>query len=266
MRLPTSRVAGVVVATLLVGVAFADPPDTASLTDLTGRQVSAYLDQVSDVTCTEQVTQLKLGPNGHVEHSETAAYDYFILLQGGADDLLLNESRLPAGRAPKPANNVSLLISNGFSTLFLIFHPYYSGSFRFERDGEEVVEGRALDRVKFTAIPGARTPAALAIRGREYPLPLAGRAWIDPQTGLVTRIQAALAADFHDVGLRSMDVDVEYAPVRLPGWQRDYLFPSVATVEVETMRQHWRNIHRFTHYRQFMVGTEQTVSDKITTK
>ncbi len=159
-----------------------------------------------------------------------------------------------------------MLISNGFSTLFLIFHPYYIGGFRFERDGEEMVGGRTLERVKFAAIPGARTPAALAIRGREYPLPLAGRAWLDPQTGMVARIQAALAADFDDIGLRSMDVDVEYAPVRLPGWQRDYLFPAVATVEVETVRQHWRNIHRFTRYRQFMVGTEQTVSDKMKNK
>jgi hypothetical protein len=253
-------------AWLCIPVAQAAPPGTSSLTDLTSRQVSAYLDQVSDVTCTEQVTQFKLGPNGHVENSESATYDYFILLQGGADDFLLNESRLPTGRPAKPAKNVSLLISNGFSTLFLIFHPYYLSGFRFEADREEVVAGHTLERVKFTAIPGARTPAALAVRGREYPLPLDGRAWIDPQTGVVTHIQAALAADFHDVGLRSMEVDVEYAPVRLPGWQHDYLFPSVATVEVETMRQHWRNIHRFSHYRQFMVGAEQTVSDKVTKK
>ena len=35
------------------------------------------------------------------------------------------------------------------------------------------------------AIPGTRSPAALALRGREYPLELSGSAWIDPQTGVI---------------------------------------------------------------------------------
>ncbi len=248
---------------LAIEKAFAEPPALEKVVDRTSVQVSRYLEQVSDVTCTEQVTQLKLGPNDHVEHSENTTYDYFVLLQGGADDFLLNESRIPQGKGPKPVKNVSMLLSNGFSTLFLIFHPYYRNSYRFEWDGEETVAGRQLERVRFTPIPGARTPAALAVRGREYPLELGGVAWVDAESGMIKRIHASLAADLTDVGLRSMTAEVEYNPVRLPGWDREYLFPAMATVDVATMRQHWRNIHRFTAYKRFMVGTEQTVSDKI---
>jgi hypothetical protein len=67
-----------------------------------------------------------------------------------------------------------------------------------------------------------------------------------------------------DVGLRSLSTDVEYAPVRLPGWKQAYRFPSQATIEVASLRQHWRNVHRFTDYKRFLVGTEETVAkDKI---
>jgi hypothetical protein len=256
-----------VVSLVLAPVAaHAFPPNTEQLVDRTSRQVSAYLEQVSDVTCTEHVAQLKLAPNGHVQASEEGTYNYFLLLQASADDLLLSESRLLQPAEKKRAPKVSFLLTNGFSTLFLIFHPYYMAGYRFEAGGDEVVAGQHLARIHFTPIPGARTPVALAVRGREYPLALAGDAWIDPATGMVARIQAALADDLHDVGLRSLHVDVAYAPVRLPAWPHEYLFPSTATIEVETLRQHWRNVHQFTDYKSFMVGTEQSVADSSVLK
>lgn len=256
----------VIVLALAPAAAHALPPSTEQLVDRTSRQVSAYLEQVSDVTCTEHVSQLKLSPNGHVQASDEGTYNYFVLLQASDDDLLLSESRLLQSKERKHAPNISFLLTNGFSTLFLIFHPYYLASYRFEAGGDEVVAGQHLARIHFTPIPGARTPAALAVRGREYPLALAGDAWIDPATGMIARIQATLADDLHDVGLRSLHVEVDYAPVRLPAWSHDYLFPSTATIEVETLRQHWRNIHQFTDYKSFMVGTEQTVADNAVVK
>jgi hypothetical protein len=231
----------------------------------TTRQVSAYLDQVSDVTCTERVRQTKFSPNGKEQYTAEDTYNYFVLLQGSNDDLLLSESRLPSkAEKDKPARpaKVSLLLTNGFSTLFLIFHPYYVASYRFEAAGEESIGGQRWLRVHFTPVPGARTPAALAIRSREYPLELMGDAWIDPVSGMIGRIQASLASDLHDVGLRKLAVEVDYAPVKLPAWDHSYLFPSVATIELETPRQHWRNVHQFSDYKSFMVGTDQNVADQ----
>jgi len=240
----------------------AAPPPVEQLVDRTSKQVTAYLDQVSDVTCTEHVEQLKLSPEGKVQYSESGTYNYFVLLQGSNDDLLLSESRLLQSPERKRPKNVSLLLTNGFSTLFLIFHPYYLASYRFEEVSEDTIGERHYIRLHFTSIPGARTPAALAVRGREYPLELTGDAWVDPQTGMIARIQATLAHDLSDVGLRTFNVQVDYVPVRLPAWPREYLFPGSATVEVATLRQHWRNVHQFSDYKSFMVGTDQDIADQ----
>ncbi|MGB9105823.1 MAG: hypothetical protein WCC59_13765, partial [Terriglobales bacterium] len=62
-----------------------------------------------------------------------------------------------------------------------------------------------------------------------------------------------------DIGLRVLRTDVEYAPVTLRGVDASLRLPSVATVEVETARQHWRNIHRFSGYQHFDVSVEETV-------
>ena len=235
----------------------ADP----EIVDRASRQVAGFLEQMSDVKCSEEVTQIKLDKNGHSVYAERSSYDYLVLLQGTGDDFLLNESRL-ADRHNQQRNkkNVPLLITNGFSMLMLIFHPYYRNSFEFQAMPDEVVDGHRLIVVHFTHIAGTRTPAALAVRGREFPLDLTGTAWIDPDTGQVGKLDIALARDMSDVGLKSLTAEIVYAPVQLPGWKAPYRFPTVATVEVETLRQRWRNVHKFTNYKRFMVDTSATVA------
>ncbi len=245
--------------------AWAQATDLESLLDKTSRQVSAFLDQVSDVKCTEQVTLEKLNKGGRAEYTERDTYDYLVLLSGGNDELQLNESRI-ASVQDRKKKNIPMLVSNGFSTLFLIFHPYYRSSFRFTAEPDDTQDGQRMARVHFAHIPGSRTPAALAVRGREYPLDLAGTAWIDPSTGMIARIDASIDKDMSDVGLRALTTHVDYAPIRLPGWTQSYRFPVLATVDVETLRQHWHNEHRFTDYKRFMVDTQEAVSSDIGSK
>ena len=230
--------------------------------DRTSHQVSAFLDEVSDVKCTEEVTQIKLTPGGKAQYTERGTYDYLILLSGGNDELQLNESRLAVSQGRKPMN-VPMLISNGFSMLFLIFHPHYRSSFPFELEGEEVVDGQRSIRLRFRHHPGSRTPAALAVRGREYPLDLTGTAWIEPETGMISRIEATVGRDMRDVGMAALSARVDYAAIQLPGWQQAHRFPVLATVDVESLRQHWRNEHRFSAYKRFMVDTQESVSSDI---
>lgn len=232
-----------------------------SLLDKTSRQVSGFLEEFSDVKCTEQVSQMKMSKKGHSEVRENSTFDYFVLLQGGEDELMLTESRLEQKRAGRSDGKPSLLLTNGFSTLFLIFHPYYRGGFSFDGPTQEVVNGQSFQRLHFVHIKEKRTPAALAVRGREFPLDLEGDAWIDPATGMVARIDAGLANDMRDVGLVALSISVDYQPITLPGWTQTYRFPVLATVDVESLRQRWRNVHRFTKYQRFMVDTQQAVAD-----
>jgi hypothetical protein len=59
-----------------------------------------------------------------------------------------------------------------------------------------------------------------------------------------------------------MRSQVEFNPVPFQGAKDTYWFPSRASVEVETPRQHWRNTHNFTDYKRFSVSTEEKVAEK----
>lgn len=226
-----------------------------------GKQVEAYLEQISAVNCTEHVLQEKLGGNGKTLEKEERSFDYLILLSDTGGELNLAESRLAPDedkhtrKARRP-----LLISSGFATLFLVFHPYYAPGFQFYAEGEETTAGRTLRKVRFQHVPGTRSPAALAVRGREFPLDLSGVAWIDPETGIIEKVTASLESGMEDVGLRRLRSEVEYRPVTFGGSQQKYWLPSVATVEVESLHQHWRNTHRFSDYKHFSVDTKEQIA------
>jgi hypothetical protein len=257
--------AGIVVLLLVclaVHPAVAAGHDPDDLLNRTGEQVSKFLGQFSEVKCTEKVTQEKLGKEDKVELKEESTYDYLVILTNTGGELSLDESRLAVHEAKMDKKNTSLLVTNGFATLFLVFHPYYAGSFRFTAQGDELVGGHLLSKISFQHVRGTRSIAALALRGKEYPLEVSGTAWVDPQTAVITKIVAEIGDSMQDVGLKTLRSEVEYAPVPFRGMKETYWFPSQATVEVETPRQHWRNTHRFTDYKRFSVDTEEQVANK----
>ena len=254
-----------VLATLCFGDSTPASPEAQKLNDLLQRaskQTTEFLDQFSDVKCTEQVRQEKLGKDDKVALKEESTYDYLIILGNEGGELTLSESRLPVHEAKKDRKNTSMLLSNGFATLFLVFHPLYVEAFKFSLTGEEEVGGRILEKVNFQHIPGMKSPAALALRGREYPLELQGTAWIEPETGAIARIEAGIGDSLQDVGMKSLSSDIQFAPLTFKDAKQAYWFPTEARVEVETPRQHWRNLHQFTQYKKFSVSTEEQVATK----
>jgi hypothetical protein len=256
-------VAFLTVATLAVPQTPEQVP-LATVLERASQRVSDFLDQFSNVKCVEQVTQSKLKPNGKVELEETSSFDYLVMLTNAGGDLNLDESRLPIKQATADRKkDISMLTSNGFATLFLVFHPYYSGSFEFTDAGSEMMEGHLARKLHFVHTRNTRSIAALALRGREYPLELSGDAWVDPDSGNILRIDSTIGSTLEDVGMKSLQSSVRFAPVAFSKDQPVvYWFPTEAVVDVETPRQHWRNIHRFTSYKQFSVSTEEHVASK----
>lgn len=258
--------AGLVLVSALCFAGTSDAsPSLQNLNDLltrTSNQTALFLDQFSDVKCTEQVRQEKLGKDDKVELKEDSTYDYLMILTNAGGELNLSESRLPMHEAKHDRKNTSMLLSNGFATLFLVFHPYYADAFRFTAAGEEIIAGHTFEKVAFQHIPGMKSPAALALRGREYPLELSGTAWIDPETGSIAKIEAGIADTLQDVGLKALSSEIDFAPLTFPDSKQSFWFPTRAQVEVATPRQHWRNVHQFTSYKKFSVDTEEKVIKK----
>jgi hypothetical protein len=252
----------------LLAATFAMPAIAQSASDagaigLAQKQITAYLAQLADLHCKETVTQEKLTASGHVEASEREQFDYLIMMDGNGDDFQLNESRVEPPDARHKLLSMPMLVTNGISTVLLVFHPYYRDGFEFQTSPEEEVDGKPAIPIHFSHIPGRRTPAALALRGREYPLDLQGTAWLDKSSGVVVKVEASLLRDMSDVGLRSLAIHVDYKPAQIGADTTQMMMPAMAVVDVTTPRQRWRNTHVFDGYRSFSTEVEQDPNVKL---
>lgn len=214
------------------------------------RSVDKFFEQATNVVCTENVSQGIVGKNGKVDYREDAVFDYQLQSSPNSGALKLVESRDTRKAAFRDSSR-TLLITNGFTAMLLIMHPSYESSYTFDPAGQESVDGVTYDKINFKFVPGAASPAALQLRGHNYPLPLSGTIWIEPQSGAVARLVATLDSSLSDLGLKGMRSEIHYALVRFHDPDESYWMPISAVIDVESARQHWRNVHRFTAYKRF---------------
>ena len=178
------------------------------------------------------------------------------------DDISIEESRLEQGKPAKGKSaEKSLLVTNGFSVFLLVFHPYFRSSFDYELGETSELGGQPMQIIHFQQIRGKRSPSALQLRGREYPLEWQGEAWVDPRTGYVARMTAVLKTSMEDVGLKSLNSEVVYQPVTFVGANETQWLPSIAMIEAVSLKQHWKNTHQFSNYRLFSVTTSTKTED-----
>jgi len=212
--------------------------------------IDGFFEQTSNVVCTENVSQAIVGKNNKPMYREESAFEYQLQSSSRTGSLRLAESR-EARKAAFRDPNKTLLITNGFASMLLVLHPNYEASYIFEPVGEETIEGRTLIKVHFKPVPAAASPAAIQLRGRNYPLQLKGDIWIDEESGAVVKLNSSLDSNLDDLGLHDIRSEIHYSVVQFHQPEEAYWMPASAVIDVETPKQHWRNVHRFTDYRRF---------------
>jgi len=234
------------VANAVPGAAPALPPALL----LARRNVANYFAAEANMVCAESVTQAILGNNNKPFYRENSEYEYQLQVTKDDSHFKLVESREPLKASFRDPTR-TLLITKGFTSMLLIVHSDYENSYTFEPDGEETEDGLTLARIRFKAVPGASSPAAMQLRGRSYPVPLFGTLWIDSKTGAVAKVIASVDSSMSDLGLKEMRSEIHYALIQFHDPEEAYWMPISATIDVETPRQHWRNVHRFGRCRRF---------------
>jgi hypothetical protein len=220
------------------------------------KYVQKYFDKFSDLTCKESVTQFVLNGSGHAIYRENSAYDYQFQETSSSGTLKFSETREVRNPAYRDAGR-TLLVTTGFASLLLVAHPMYETSYVFEPAGAETIDGTSYDMVHFAPLPGASSPASLRLRGKNYPLPMSGTLWIEPQSGAIVKLEAKVDSSLSDLGLAGLRSEVHYSVHTFRDPSESIWIADSAVIDVDTPRQHWRNLHRFTDYRRFNVNIHE---------
>jgi len=223
--------------------------------------VDQFFEQAANVVCTENVTQAIIGKNSKANYREDSVFDYQMQASTDSGSLKLVETRDTRKAAFRDSAR-SLLITNGFTSMLLILHPMYETSYTFEPGGVETVDGVNYVRVNFKPVPGASSPMAMQLRGKNYPIPLSGTIWLDSQSASVAKLVASMDSPLSDLGLQAMRSEIHYGTVHFHDPEESYWMPISAVIDVETARQHWRNLHRFAGYKRFRATIQVEGADK----
>ncbi len=234
----------------------ADPAPSLDALARARKYVQEYFEKFSDLTCKESVTQIVLNNSGHAIYRENSAYDYQFQATSANGALKFNETRQVRNPAYRDAGR-TLLVTTGFASLLLVAHPVYEASYVFEPAGAETIDGISYTMVRFAPVPGASSPASLRLRGRNYPLPMSGTMWIEPHSGAIVKLEANVDSSLSDLGLAGMRSEVHYARHEFLNPAESIWIAESAVIEVDTPRQHWRNLHRFTDYKRFNVNIHE---------
>jgi hypothetical protein len=221
--------------------------------DLAARTAESFWGEFTTVQSVERVTQNRLQEDGKVVSSQTAEFDYVAVLKVRSSALAVEESRVPRSNG-RLGTTDQFLLTSGFPTLLLMFHPDFRGKFDFwESPADDMPAGSI--RIAFKSKSDERSMSALRLKERLYPILWRGFAWIDPATGSVIKIDASLASPMEDLGLSELRAEVEYRPAALRGSEQTYRLPSRVTISVRTPKQRWQNVHEFSGYRLFTVSS-----------
>ena len=223
--------------------------------------IDNFFQQTSNVVCTENVSQTIIGRNNKPMYREESAFEYQLQSSSRSGSLRLAENR-EARKAAFRDPNKTLLITNGFASMLLVLHGNYESSYVFEPVAEELLEGRTLAKIHFKPVAGASSPAAIQLRGRNYPLQLKGDIWIDEESGAVVKLLSSLDGGLDDLGLHDLRSEIHYSVVQFHEPEESYWMPASAVIDVETPKQHWRNVHRFTDYKRFRATIQVELGDK----
>jgi hypothetical protein len=223
--------------------------------------IDTFFEQTSNVVCTENVSQAVVGKNNKPVYREESVFEYQLQSSTRTGSLRLTETRDPVKAAFRDPNR-TLLITNGFASLLLILHENYEASYVFEPVSEDTVDGRPVLQVHFKPIAGASSPAAVQLEGRNYALQLKGAIWIDEESGAIMKLISSLESSLEDLGLHELRSEIRYSMVQFHAPEESYWMPASAVIDLETPKQHWRNVHRFTAYRRFRATIQVDMGGK----
>jgi len=222
-----------------------------------GATVAVFFDDFPNTTCNEHVTSM-VGTalqTGALHYDNK--YNYVALAQAGDEKGLLREYRTDAkGDQVRPVAK-NRVVTLGFVTLSMHFHPDYQADSRFRYLGREAMEKQDTYVVAFAQRPAvARQTQSVQFFGQSGIVFLQGVAWIDPASFRILRLDTDIQEPELNVGLLKETTQVLYSEVRFTQGGKTLWLPREVTVRGQLYRYRFNNRHRYSGYRLFTVETK----------
>jgi tetratricopeptide (TPR) repeat protein len=219
-----------------------------------GEQVKQLVDNITRFAAIETLVHERLDPAGNITSKETRKFDYVASISETQPGILQTEEYRNSryGTDDLPDNIVTV----GFVTLALIFHPDMRDNFQITCEGLGTWGGEPAWIMYFRQRDDRPNRFAdYKVRQQRYPMKLKGRAWIAVSNSQVLRIESDLA---NELPLLSVQHQVaEYGPVHFAKKNVDLWLPQKVDIYLDLNKHRYHRRHSFEHYMLFSVDSDE---------
>jgi tetratricopeptide (TPR) repeat protein len=225
-----------------------------------GEGVEAFFKNFPNTVSLEQVHQELLGKNGKVARSLDQDFQYLMLAQPDQWGVGVEEHRSTAQGASAAigGSDQGLMLTSGFASFSLFFHPAYQNGAGFRYLGRQTLDGRNLHVIAFAQKPEtAQRVERFRSDDGSASILLQGVAWINPMNFQIVRLRTDLLAPQPNVRLQKQTTEISFRQVSFKEVASTLWLPQQVIVMVDWRGRVYRNQHRYSDFKLFNVDTKE---------
>lgn len=246
-----------------------DPGALDAVLRKVGQGVQDFFRGFPNTSVQEEIEMQRLRADDKVADSLRQDFRYLLLTSAGQDSLQLSEYRADSTGTPVApgAAGRDFMITSGFASIPLIFHPSYQIGSAFRLLGRQQIDGHDALVIAFAELPAtAKMLEDFVMKDQRAVVLTQGLAWVDAASFQVLRMRTELLKPAPEIRLVAQTTDVRYGEVRFHGQAQTLWLPRSVAVTVNWNGRVYRNLHRYSDYQLFQVGTrEKTKAPKKVT-
>jgi hypothetical protein len=222
-----------------------------------GQRMMEFVTGLEKFAATEHVEHFPIDKTGARKDPDRRQFSYVVTVsQNQLGTFLLDEYR---NAHDSPEDFPEHIATHGLPAMALIFHPVLASDFNFKCEGLGKWGGTPVWQVHFAQRDDRRVRIrSYVVNGNAYAVYLEGRAWIDPKSFDVIRMESELMKPVTPILLTKERLAISYAPVKFPKEQQSLWLPREAEMYVEQKGRRYYRRHTFSDFKLFTVATEET--------
>jgi tetratricopeptide (TPR) repeat protein len=236
--------------------------DVADILKKAGENVQSFFDNFQNTMSVEQVREERLNKDGKVKDSLDQKFQYLLVTKPEKWGLGLEEFRTNShgDRTAPTGLDSGMMITSGFASTSLLFHPAYQSGATFRYLGKQTVNGHDCVVVAFAQKPEkAQMVERFNTKNESVLVLFQGLAWIDAQSYKVVRLRTDLLKPQTKIRLERQTTEITYDPVQFKTLSAAIWLPSQVAVTVQWQGRTYRNMHTYSDFKLFNTGTKEKI-------
>ena len=238
----------------------ADQTALDSILAAVGENVTKLYADLPNISSSENVRQEKLSQQGKPGEAQEHKYRYLCLMLADRWGPSADEYRTDSSgtRSYQGGMAEGFMLTAGFVSGPLLFHPAYQKGSTFRLLGSQKVQGREAFVIAYAQNPArSRLYGTFQDSKNSRPMHKQGLVWIDSETHQIIRLTSDLLRPLSELRLEKVKTEIAFGEVHFNRTENGFWLPNEVTVTLDWNGKAFRNKHQYSEFQLFSVDSTQ---------